>query len=419
MNDNAVNHVLRGDCLELAKSIKPGSVDLIYLDPPFFTGKNHSLATRKENKVYSFTDIWNSNQEYTEYIGERIAALHGLLCNTGSIFVHCNRNSEHIIRAILNTVFGEDNFQSEIVWSYKRWSNSKKGLLPGHQNIYFYSKSNQFKFNTLSTEYSVATNVDQILQRRTRNKHGKSAYERDDNGNFKHGGEKKGVPLSDVWDIPYLNPKAKERVGYPTQKPVILLERIIDITTDVGDLVLDPFCGSGTTCVAAKLLDRNYIGFDISNEAVDLAIKRLEHPIKTESKLLKMGRHSYRNADEQTLSLLSGIPFNPVQRNKGIDAILIRQYRGTPILVRIQKKGESLIKALGLLKNAMTIKRSLKGILIQTKAENSPDNSYVDKLCGEEITLMTSPALQINDLLKAGSPKDRVDYNGRQLAIGR
>jgi len=400
MIDNVINTVLQGDCLELAKSIEPDSVDLIYLDPPFFTGKNHSLTTRKENKVYSFTDIWDSNQEYAKYIGERIATLHGLLCNTGSMFVHCNRNSEHIIRAILNTVFGEDNFQSEIVWSYKRWSNSKKGLLPGHQNIYFYSKSNEFKFNDFPTAYSTATNIDQILQRRTRNSQGKSAYEKDSDGNFRHADEKKGVPLNDVWDIPYLNPKAKERVGYPTQKPVLLLERIIEITTNIGDLVLDPFCGSGTTCVAAKLSNRKYVGFDISHEAVELSLNRLKNPIKTESKLLDKGRHSYYNVDEQALSLLSGIPFNPVQRNKGIDAILIKQHEGTPILVRVQKPGESLIKALGLLKRAMFIKRSMKGIIIQTRLESTLDSNYVDRLCGEEVILITAPALQINNALK-------------------
>lgn len=98
--------------------------------------------------------------------------------------------------------------------------------MPSHQNIYFYSKTKDFKFNTIYTPYSETTNVDQILQRRTRDEHNKSIYGVDEKGQSKFADKKKGVPLNDVWEIPYLNPKAKERVGYPTQKPVLLLERI-------------------------------------------------------------------------------------------------------------------------------------------------------------------------------------------------
>ncbi len=196
-------------------------------------------------------------------------------------------------------------------------------MLPAHQNIYFFSKYQNFKFFPIYTSYSETTNIDQILQRRTRDEHNKSVYELDENGDFKYGDKKKGVPLTDVWEIPYLNPKAKERVGYPTQKPLLLLERIIQLTTEKGDRILDPFCGSGTTCVAAKLLEREFIGIDKSSEAVELSLSRLNNPVKTSSNLLKNGRKSYLNADKYALALLKGIDFNPVQRNKGIDAILV------------------------------------------------------------------------------------------------
>ena len=144
------------------------------------------------------------------------------------------------MKIVLDEIFGVANFQSEIIWTYKRWSNSKKGLLNNHQSIFFYSKTKNFKFNTIYTDYSETTNVDQILQDRIRDEKGKSRYKVDENGRVVMGKAKKGVPLSDVWEIPYLNPKAKERVGYPTQKPIILLEQIIKLVTDENDVVLDP-----------------------------------------------------------------------------------------------------------------------------------------------------------------------------------
>lgn len=362
-----INKIHTGDCLDIMRSIEKNSIDLIYLDPPFFTEKKHKLKSKDRTKEFSFDDVWGSDLVYGTFLYERIVLMKEILKETGSIFVHCDKSGEHIVRAILDNVFGSDNFQSEIIWSYKRWSNSKKGLLPSHQNIYFYSKSKDFKFNTILTSYSETTNIDQILQSRTRDEHNKSIYDIDENGLFKHGKEKNGVPLNDVWEIPYLNPKAKERVGYPTQKPLLLLERVIELVTDEGDLVLDPFCGSGTTCVAAKLLNRKYIGIDKSKDAVDLSEERISNPIKTESNLLKNGRESYVNSDKEALGLLSGIAFNPVQRNKGIDAILVEQFENSPILVRVQKKNETLSEAATHLLKAKKTKQSKKVILIQTQ----------------------------------------------------
>ena len=151
--------------------------------------------------------------------------------------------------------------------------------------------------------------------------------------------------MSDVWDIPYLNPKARERTGYPTQKPLLLLERIIRIASDPGDIVLDPFCGSGTALVAAKRLGRNSIGIDVAEDAVEMTRHRLDHPIKSESNLLSQGRDSYRNADQTALSYLQGLDYIPVQRNSGIDAILKQDVHGSPVLIRVQRDGETILEA--------------------------------------------------------------------------
>ena len=277
--------LIRGDCLNELKKVDKNSVDLIYLDPPFFTGKKQSLKD-KNNKEYSFDDSWNNVSHYQQYIETRLEQCWNALKITGSIFLHCDKSASHYLRISLDKIFGVKNFQSEIIWYYKRWSNAKKGLLNSHQVILFYSKTKNFKFNPIYKGYSPTTNIDQIFQKRVRDKNGKTIYQKSDNG-VEIINAKKGVPLSDVWEIPFLNPKAKERVGYPTQKPILLLERIIELTTDEGDLVLDPFCGSGTTLVASKLLKRRYFGIDISPEAIQLTKSRLSNPIKTESNLLK------------------------------------------------------------------------------------------------------------------------------------
>ncbi len=252
--------VLFGDCLTHLPTMGNESIQLIYLDPPFFTQKDHALRPRDNSTEYSFEDRWISLTQYLSFLKEVLTHCRRILKNSGSIFLHCDKSASHYLRLLLDEIFGDENFQSEIIWAYKRWSNSKKGLLNAHQTIFFYSKTPEFKFNTIYTDYSPTTNIDQILQARVRNEFGKAVYQRDENGEAISGREKRGVPLSDVWNIPFLNPKAKERIGYPTQKPILLLERIIEISTAKGDCVLDPFCGSGTTLVTAKLLERNYIG---------------------------------------------------------------------------------------------------------------------------------------------------------------
>ena len=204
------------------------------------------------------------------------------------------------------------------------------------------------------------------MQLRVRDEHGVSTYATDKEGNVIFGGEKKGVPLSDVWDIPFLNPKAKERTGYPTQKPVLLLERIIELTTDRGDLILDPFSGSGTTLVAAKILGRNYIGIDSSKEAVELAQSRLYEPKKTESALLKQGRDSYINANKDALAVLNGLDLLPVQRNAGIDAFLKIRADGSLVPIKVQRNTETITDAARKLERAVISKKSIMGILVRT-----------------------------------------------------
>lgn len=379
------NKIYLDDSLNIMKSMDDRVVDVIYMDPPFYTQEVQKLIARKSEEEYSFSDRWTCMEDYLEYMKPRLFECKRVLKNTGSLFVHCDRNASHYLKILLDQIFGISNFQSEIVWRYKRWSNSKKGLLNNHQIILFYSKSSQFKFNKMYTEYSETTNVDQLLQERERDKKGKSVYKCDENGEVILGRSKKGVPLSDVWDIPYLNPKAKERVGYPTQKPIILLEQIIKLVTDENDIVFDPFMGSGTTMVAAKMLKRRYIGVDISEKAVKLAEKRLDAMVKTESFLLKKGKGAYRNLSDDQIGILKSIKATPVQRNSGIDGFLEEFINDRPISVKIQKENETLDEAVSKLYKASLTKKCIYMILIRTHVDvidtydcsNYPPNLFI------------------------------------------
>ncbi len=359
----------KGDCRDVLPALAAGSARLAYLDPPFFTQRMQRLSARHEGQVFEFADLWAGQHEYAVFLGECLSEVRRVLSPDGSVFFHCDRRAAHVARGVLDQVFGARHFRNEIIWQYRRWSNARRALLPAHQTIYHYSKSAAYVFHPMFVEYSPATNIDQILQRRTRDARGKAVYARDEAGRVLNGGAKKGVPLGDVWDIPYLNPKAKERVGYPTQKPVLLLQRIIELASDPGDLVLDPCCGSGTTLVAAELLGRRSLGIDASAQAIALARRRLAQPMRSESALLDKGREAYRAADAELLAELGDLELVPVQRNRGIDAILRAHVAGQPVALRVQRAGEPLEEAARLLLRAGRAARCGRMVLLAHCAE--------------------------------------------------
>jgi site-specific DNA-methyltransferase (adenine-specific) len=366
---------------------------MVYLDPPFFTQKIHNLKTRNNDSEYFFFFFWESVEHYSYYIKERVVECHRVLKNDGNIFLHCDKNASHYLRLILDDVFGANNFRNEIIWHYKRWSSSKASLQSQHQTIYFYGKSKHSKFNTLYTDYSASTNVDQILQERRRDANGKSKYKTGNNGEVVWAKEKKGVPLGDVWEIPYLNPKAAERVGYPTQKPILLLERIIEISTNKGDMVLDPFCGSGTTLVAAKLLDRQPIGIDTSSDACDIAQHRINNPVKTISRLMNKGIESYIAKTCTESKILASLEAVPVQRNSGIDGFMNLHQVGCIVPVKIQKNDETHFEAKKKLIQAARKRNCKYTVLIRT--HDNYGQQRINSL-SDDITLFTIDSLELS-----------------------
>ena len=369
-------NVFNGDCLYVLDSMDRESIDLVYVDPPFFTQSIQQLQTRDGSHKFSFSDAWKDSNSYSEFIFQRVVKIYDKLKPTGSLFFHCDRKASHVVRFILEQIFGIENFQSEIIWSYRRWSNSKRGLLNSHQTIYFFSKSSEFKFFPSYENYSPSTNVDQIMQKRKRDQRNKTIYARQGNGEIIGNGTKKGVPLGDVWEIPFLNPKAKERVSYPTQKPVILLKRIIELTTSPGDVILDPFCGSGTTLVAAQVLSRVAIGIDISHEAIELTKNRLRELVVTRSALLENGRDTYKTYDSDAEIHLAGIDYTPIYRNKGIDGLLKNEIDSRPVFLRVQRPLETQDQAAQALIKASKNKGNCLLVVITTKTDLIMHDEY-------------------------------------------
>ncbi|MCY4539457.1 MAG: site-specific DNA-methyltransferase [Chloroflexi bacterium] len=391
------NQILHGDCLFVLKKFPANYVDLVYLDPPFFTQSKLTLKSRALRE-YSFIDNWDSIESYLDFLSLRLYEIRRVMKENSTIFFHCDRNASHRIRVLLDEVFGYKRFVSEIIWTYRRWSTSTRSLLGSHQTIFMYAKTANYTFNEMYQDYSETTNLDQILQRRERDQHGKSVYVTDSKGRTVLNGPKKGVPMSDTWEIPYLNPKARERCGYPTQKPLQLLERIILLASNEDELILDPFCGSGTTLVAAKLLNRNFVGIDSSSEAVELSNQRIQNPIRSESKLLQVGRDAYKNLPENVVDILSALPVKLVQRNSGIDAIYDHFVNGKPIVLRVQRTGEDLTDAAKKLQRAGRKKEAAFLILIRTEQVNQ-QKTFVD-VFPDDVQVVDSLAVSIQSSLE-------------------
>jgi site-specific DNA-methyltransferase (adenine-specific) len=311
-----------GDALDLLDDLESASIDAVYIDPPFLTQRTHRGRNRHDGTVRTFNDRWSDTEEYGKWMTDLLAKLKRVLKPTGAVLVHCDWHAAHIIRFALDQVFGVENFRNEIIWSYRRWTAARNSLQRLHQTIYYYAASPAHVMNIPMVDYSPTTNLDQIWHARTRNEDGVSQYRAKD-GLAVSSGAKKGVPLGDVWEIPYLNPKAKERTGYPTQKPLELLERLLALAVQPGQVVLDPCCGSGTTLVAAHFLGCDAIGFDVLPEAVELAEARLQEPVRTMSRVARDGRSGYRKPQtDDDVALMKLLKAHAVQRSRLITGVI-------------------------------------------------------------------------------------------------
>jgi site-specific DNA-methyltransferase (adenine-specific) len=280
----------------LAKDLA-GQVTLIYLDPPFFTGRTHQLVRRYRGREgrpertlsHGFDDIWDNLEQYLDALWARLVLARRLLRSDGCLVLHVDPKTSHYAKVMLDELFGLDCFVSEIIWRYRRWPAKTPNFQRVHDVLLRYARDPACKprFNQLYEPLAASTQVTwgDRKQRAVFDSEGRrrrSSVTRDGSP---------GAPLGDVWEIGIVAPVARERTGYPTQKPEALLERLIEACTCPGDLVVDPYLGSGTTLAVAARLGRRAIGVDLNPESLRLTRERLRALDATwvESKVVRGG----------------------------------------------------------------------------------------------------------------------------------
>jgi DNA modification methylase len=359
------NELYYGDNLDvLRRHVPTESVDLIYLDPPFQSGKDYNIFFRNEAgvgseaQVRAFKDTWwwgpESERSFDEVVtqgddlaqamialrsslGEcdllaylammapRLSELHRVLKQDGTLYLHCDPRASHYLKILLDATFGGACFRNEIIWRYRRMPSKSRDFQRVHDVLFRYTKDQEGKatFNALfdalapSTLKTWGTKKQNAVYRDGKRLKSSSLPE-----------ESPGVPMGDVWDIGIIAPKSKERLGYPTQKPEALLERIIKASSNKSDVVLDPFCGCGTAVAVAERLGRRWIGIDITHLAVGLIKHRMLGSFGDSAKFTVHGEPTTLTAARQLAKenpyqfqwwLVGRLLGRPVEQKKGKD----------------------------------------------------------------------------------------------------
>jgi len=327
-----MNALFLGDNLAvLRRSLADASVDLVYLDPPFQSGRDYHLvfASRGDERgdrrarADAFKDTWRWGREAEEsyaavqaesarpaaalrslrdILGEsdlmaylcmmtpRLVELRRVMKPSGSLYLHCDPTSSHYLKVLLDSVFGAACFRNEVIWRYRRWPAKARRFQRMHDVLLFYTAS-PGKIHTFNTLYGYERLADSTLKtfgtKRQRadfsSGHRKPAVEDVDTQGPQMSDfwdlddvANSGPPASDAWEVGVIAAIGKERTGYPTQKPEALLERVILASSNPGDVVLDPFCGCGTTIAVARRLGRRWIGIDLQNLAIQICRERID-----------------------------------------------------------------------------------------------------------------------------------------------
>lgn len=260
-----------------------GKVDLIYIDPPFDSKADYRTKVNLPGvdieqkptvmEQYAYGDTWKDGTvSYLKMIYPRMLLMRELLSEKGSIYVHIDWHVGAYVKVLMDDIFGKELFRNEIIWWYRRWSAASRNYQRMHDTILYYSKNATYTFNIQYQPYSQPDAIEDTVRGVV---DGKLVRLKDAEGNYiKRDTKNKGVPCHDVFDIQHIQPTSRERIGYATQKPEALLERIIKASSNEGDLVCDFFGGSGTTAAVAERLGRRWITCDIGKPASLIMRKR-------------------------------------------------------------------------------------------------------------------------------------------------
>jgi len=467
-----------GDNLDVLRThIKDETIDLIYLDPPFNSKTDYNILFKEhsgelsESQIRAFKDSWKwdkkaqetyeylldtshvpanvskSMNSIVDFIGKndlsaylvmmavRLIELRRVLKSTGSIYLHCDPTASHYLKVIMDTIFSPENFRNEIIWKRTSAHNDPGRYGRIHDVLLFYTKTDQFTFNTVYSEYDEEylskfyRYVDEKGRRyrldnlanphpggyiydykgykppangwrmpvetmKELDEQGRIYFPKDKNKRLslkRYLDEMKGVPLQDIIDdIPPIGPHSKEKLGYPTQKPLALLERIIETSSNKGDTVLDPFCGCGTAIHAAQKLERNWIGIDITHLAINLIKNRLFDAFRIvpeivgEPKDLEGARQLALQDRYQfqwwALSLIEARPFNDEKKkgaDRGIDGIIYNPVKGSEKVYKgiVQvKSGHVDVKHIRDLIGTMEREKADYGIYLTLEEPTGPMN---------------------------------------------
>lgn len=279
-----IQRIICGDNLPVMQAMPAESVDLVYIDPPFFTSKTYEVIWGDSAERRAFEDRWVKAGEtgryskdinvYLEFMEPRIREIYRILKTTGSFFLHCDWNANSYLRMICDQIFGYKNFRNEIIWCYSGPSQASYGFPRKHDTILRYTKGDIFTFHPIRVPHKSGIHNKGTLHNKV------DSTEETDESMRKR--ETEGKTLEDWWsDIGSGAHISKtERLGYPTQKPEALLERIIKSSSNENDIIMDCFCGCGTSIAVAKRLSRQFIGVDISPTACRLIAKRINMKVK-------------------------------------------------------------------------------------------------------------------------------------------
>lgn len=259
---NTENVVYHGDSLALLSELDDSCVDLIYTDPPFGTGTRQVMRRKGAAATGIAMSYEDPSRDYVAFLSPRIKEMRRVLESSGTLYLHLDWRWVHYAKIECDKVFGYDNFMNEIVWSYNFGGRGKDRWPQKHDTVLVYAKNvGKHKFNWDSIDRIPYAAPALQYVGRTREEAEKRIAE--------------GQVPTDVWSMSIVGTSSKERTGYPTQKPLKLVERIVKASSDAGDTVLDPFCGSGTAAVAAARCGRNFIVGDTNQQAIDTTVARL------------------------------------------------------------------------------------------------------------------------------------------------